>query len=57
MSNLRAKALKCAIDEFDNTRDRATAKTVYLKWKVFHNEYQFKQAIERKRKEFLNVKR
>ena len=55
-SDLKSKALKCAVDDFDAAHDRATAKKVYLKWEVFHNEPLFKDAIERKRKYFQNKK-
>lgn len=51
-SELKSKSLKCAVAELDAAHDRDTAKDVYFKWKVFHDEYDFKQAIERKRKEF-----
>lgn len=54
ISNLKRKALKCAVKDLDNQHNRADAAKVYRKWEVFHNEWDFKQAIERKRIEFGN---
>ena len=54
MNNLKKKALKCAVNDLDNQHTRETARKVYLKWAVFHNEWDFKLAVERKRIEFEN---
>lgn len=51
-SDLKRKALKCAISDLDKAHNKEYARKVYKKWAVFHNEYEFKQAVNRKKTEF-----
>ena len=50
--SLKTKALDCAIRELKSTHDVKIARSVYVKWEVFHTNYHFKQVVASKKKEF-----
>jgi hypothetical protein len=49
---LKVKALECAIRSIKNSVTPKAANHMYLKWTVFHEDPQFKKAIEEKKLTF-----
>jgi len=54
---LKIKAMETAIDELSKSITPKMANRVYLKWEVFHNEPQFKRAIQAKKMKFSTLKK
>ncbi|WP_159522937.1 hypothetical protein [Sunxiuqinia indica] len=52
--SLKIKALECAVRDIKSAPDREEANSRYLKWKVFHNEPKFKQAVNLKKQSLKN---
>lgn len=56
MPTLKQKALKCAINNILNARDRDHANERFKKWEVFHGNFELKRAVEEKKAKFKEIK-
>ena len=50
--SLYIKSLECAINELKQAHDVITARSVYTKWAVFHNNARFNSVVNSKKEEF-----
>ena len=55
-SNLKRKALKCAIIALRNAKDRESGNKVRKDFECFKNDPEFREAVRKKRIEFENKK-
>ena len=51
-NTLKEKALWCAINDIMRAENRSQANERFMKWKVFHSDYKFKETVKKKQEQF-----